>query len=154
MFDFNVIGKIIIDPKYSINKKIAFSPWWSIVKIPDNIIDYYRYLFEKQYDVKLTKPKWGAHVSFIRGEEPKINIDDWNDFHNKKIKLSYSHDIFYNHDYVWLKVKSNDLLNIREHFGLQKEHKIGLHITVGKFDKQYYTSFNSIFDLIKMRKEN
>lgn len=65
-----------------------FKPFWAIVIVPGDIDNYYRWLLEKENGLrswlsisddkmtyindhnglKLQKPAWGAHISFIRGE--------------------------------------------------------------------------------------
>lgn len=88
-------GRIIFDPLPIMGDKEMFKPFWAIVIVSGDISDYYRYLFEKEYGlntwlsvsdsglkytnkhngIKLQRPAWGSHISFIRGEAFTVNYN-------------------------------------------------------------------------------
>ena len=53
-----------------------FDPWWAMVFTDSGIIDYYEWYCNKK-GISLQKgSSYGAHISFIRGEEP-LNKENW-----------------------------------------------------------------------------
>lgn len=148
MVEFKSTGKLMFDPV--LGRKPVFSPWWMIVRTPKDIVDYYRYWFDQKTGVYLNEPKWGSHISVIRGEIPKENIEYWKKDEGKTIEFNYSNKIKWNDDYVWIDVESEDLLDIREQLGLKRQPKWNLHITLGKFQKELYPSFKSLHEVFKL----
>jgi hypothetical protein len=104
----------------------------------DEISKYYRHLYTKEYPYlngnrtgKLTRPVWGAHVSVIRGEfVPNIKL--WHLDENKLVEFEYEGGVLDNGEYYWLKVRCLYLLNLREKYGLSREPRLGLHLTIGR----------------------
>ena len=104
----------------------------------DEISKYYRHLYTKEYPYlngnrtgKLTRPVWGAHVSIIRGEFiPNIKL--WHLDENKLVEFEYEGGVLDNGEYYWLKVRCPYLLNLREKYGLSREPRLGLHLTIGR----------------------
>jgi len=82
---------------------------------------------------KLTRPVWGAHISVIRGEntDPKLWMLD----SNKIVEFEYEGGVLDNGEYYWLKARSNYLSDLREKYGLSREPKFGLHLTIGRTTK-------------------
>ncbi|MNB84570.1 hypothetical protein D3C81_804370 [compost metagenome] len=147
--DFEATGKLIYDPV--LGREPIFTPWWVILKTPQDIVEYYHYWFEKKHGIKLIKPKWGSHISLIRGEQPSgENKQLWKKYDGMKIKFQYSNEIKWNNDYVWIDVNCDQLLEIREQLGLKKQPEHNLHITIGKFPKEVYIGFKSIYDVVKL----
>lgn len=136
-----------------------FKEWWMIVLTNDDIGDYYRWLFHKNYgllnwvsitdnlvkneqyfsNIKLQQPAWGAHISVIRGEIPYIDDIEkskeiWNSFKNeydgKKIEFEYELQPKTNGKHWWLRVICDELKSIREKMNYQRS-EIGLHLTLG-----------------------
>jgi len=128
------LGKIVYAPK----THLASSDKWVIVLCDDEISKYYRHLYTLQYPYlngdksgKLTRPVWGAHISVIRGEYiPNFRL--WKLDNNKIIEFEYEPGVLNNAEYFWLKVKCPPLLNLREAYGLSREPKFGLHLTIGR----------------------
>lgn len=194
-------GRIIFDPMPIMGGNDMFKPFWAIVIIPGDIGNYYRWFLEREnglypwmsitdseikYDdknlgLKLQKPAWGAHISFIRGEAfstpyhqttkgtkeffkefPKLkkqrnfntdqlyqylfvngfisqnDIDTWfkfkNEFHKKIIDFEHEltpHTIKNKSAHWWLRVKAENLKDIRQEMGYKREGHWGLHLTLG-----------------------
>lgn len=121
-------GKIIYNPYSHIGTTIN----WAIVVCDEEICKYYIHLFKKEFPckTKLTRPIFGAHISFIRGEKPRNDL--WEIDKNKLIDFEYIPGILDNKEHFWLNIKCDYLLNLRERYGLEREPKFGLHLTVAR----------------------
>lgn len=198
---FKSRGRIIFDPMPIMGGNDMFKPFWAIVIVSGDIGDYYRWLLEKEngmrswlsvtedglkYEnvhpgLKLQRPAWGAHISFIRGETfttpyykikkgtdrffrefPKLknkrefntdeiyhylfinefisqeDVDKWfefkNMFHKKIIDFEYEltpYTVESRKAHWWLRVKSDELKDIRQEMGHKREGFWGLHLTLG-----------------------
>lgn len=99
----------------------------------DELIKYYAHLFKKEFPClpKLQRPIWGAHISCVRNET--INdVNLWGAFNKKRFEFDYEPGVISNNEYYWLKVKCDALLDLREMYGLKREPKFGLHLTIGR----------------------
>jgi len=104
----------------------------------DEISNYYRHLYTKQYPYlngdrtgKLTRPVWGAHISVMRGERlPKPEI--WRLDEGKIIEFNYEPGVIDNGEYYWLRVTCPYLQDLREKYGLPRDPRFGLHLTIGR----------------------
>jgi len=126
---FKSIGKLI----YSPSSHLGDSKRWLVLMCDDEISKYYRSLFYQSfpYKGKLSRPVWGAHVSIIRNERvPNYHL--WKMDNGKIIKFEYESGVIDNGEYYWLKVRCNYLLDLREKYGLARNPKFGLHLTVGR----------------------
>lgn len=123
------IGKLIYNPR----THLSSSDKWLVVMCDDEISKYYRSLFYQEfpYKGKLTRPVWGAHISLIRGERI-ANPQLWRLDENKIIEFEYEGGIIDNGEYYWLKAKCPYLLDLRERYGLYREPRFGLHLTIGR----------------------
>ena len=123
------IGKLVYSPRSHLGDPSK----WLVLMCDDEISKYYRSLFYRQYPWlgKLTRPVFGSHISVIRGEVvPNRNL--WGLDNNKIIKFEYEPGVCDNGEYYWLKVKCNYLLALREKYGLKRQPRFGLHLTVGR----------------------
>jgi hypothetical protein len=120
-------GIVKYDPRHP---RSTFQPWWIILQCDQEIVRYYQHIFYKLYFKKLQSPMWGAHISLIRGEKPKIEA--WKKFDNKTIEFNYEYTGFVNNSkYFWLQCWSNQFDDIRVSLGLSPKPKIPFHISVG-----------------------
>jgi len=123
---------------YSPRTHLASSDRWLVVMGDDEISRYYRHLYTLQYPYlngektgKLTRPVWGTHISVIRGERlPKQEL--WRLDEGKIIEFDYEGGVIDNGEYYWLKVSCPYLLDLREKYGLPREPRFGLHLTIGR----------------------
>ncbi len=127
-------GKLVYSPR----THLSSSDKWLVLMCDDEISKYYRHLYSMEYPYlngiktgKLTRPVWGAHVSIIRGEFVN-NIKLWGLDSNKIIEYEYEPGVKDNQEYFWLKVKSPYICDLREKYGLSREPRFGLHLTVGR----------------------
>jgi len=128
------IGKLVYSPR----THLSSSDRWLVVMGDDEISRYYRHLYTVEYPYlngertgKLTRPVWGTHISVIRGERlPKPDL--WRLDEGKIIEFEYEGGVIDNGEYYWLKVKCPYLLDLREKYGLAREPRFGLHLTIGR----------------------
>lgn len=129
---FKSIGKLVYSPK----THLASSDNWIVLMCDDEISRYYISLYEKQYifkngeyNKKLKRPVWGAHISIVRGE-----LFDKKLFKNKNkiINFEYEPGIIDNKEYFWMKVYSKELIEFRKSLNLSPEPKFGFHLTIGR----------------------
>ncbi len=126
---FKSTGILSYSPKTHLNT----SDRWLIMRCDDEICKYYASLFRREFPYlpKLARPVWGAHISVIRGERvPNFNL--WGKGNNAKIDFEWEPGVTDNIEYFWLKVKCDALLDIREAYGLHREPRFGLHLTIGR----------------------
>lgn len=125
---FSSIGQIIYDPK----KGKAFEPFWALLDCDDELIDYYQWWLNKA-GIGINKGSlWGAHITFIRGEEPP-NQTLWGKYEGLAIEYRYSNYFRYdNGRHVWLDVYCPTLNEIREELGLKSLRSMSLHLTIGR----------------------
>jgi len=126
---FKSIGKLVYSPR----THLASSDRWLVLMTDDAISEYYRNLFYREFPYlgKLTRPVWGAHISIIRGERVP-NYELWNLDANKIVEFEYEPGVLDNGEYYWLNVKCNYLCDLREKYGLKREPRYGLHLTIGR----------------------
>ena len=118
---------------YSPKTHLRESDRWLILQCDDDICKYYAALFRREtpWLPKLARPVWGAHISVIRGEKIQ-NPHLWGKGNKVPINFEWEPGVCDNGEYYWLKVKCDALLDIREAFGLSREPRFGLHLTVGR----------------------
>ena len=125
------IGKLVYSPR----THLASSEKWAILSCDDEIGRYYRHLFSIEnkylngaYPNRINRAVWGSHISFLRNEHPK----DWGIDANKIIEFSYEPGVQTNGIYFWLRVSCPRLLDLRQKYGLPREPRFGLHLTIGR----------------------
>lgn len=128
------VGKITYSPR----THLASSEKWAILACDDEISKYYRHLYTKEYPYlngakigKLTRPVWGAHISFLRSEYVP-NFKLWGLDANKVIEFNYEGGVIDNGEYYWLRVDCPYLGDLREKYGLKREPRFGFHLTIGR----------------------
>lgn len=111
---------------------IQYHTAWIIAKCDDGLVDYYRWWYWNKNHVKLMRPKFGAHISIVRGEEEGIEKGNWErNMEGPEITFFYSNEIMDVHNYVWMPVWGDDLFRIRREVGLSEPIK-SFHMTVGR----------------------
>ena len=114
--------------------QVQYHTSWVIARCDDDIIEYYRWMYFKKKHIKLMRPKFGAHVSLVRGEEEGITKGTWEpNMSGEEIEFSYDGDIIDVFNYVWMKVWGDDLIKIRNKVGLKDPIK-PFHMTIGRTD--------------------
>ena len=111
---------------------------WIVIDVPHSIINYYKVVIEKLIWKKISTPLYGGHISLLPS---KHNGDfrkhfAWKKYHGKKVIVKYSpiiytNELVGNNRYFWLKCETEIVGLIREEFGLEKNLRWPLHITIG-----------------------
>lgn len=103
------------------------------MECPKDIVDYYRSWVLREKGIKLHKPRFGSHVSVIRGnEELDRQSSLYRKHHEVKVCFQYGNDLQTNGDYWWLPVTCELLGEIRQELGLIAEPPFGFHLTIGR----------------------
>jgi len=126
---FKSSGKLIYSPRTHLKN----ADRWLVMFCDDELSKYYRHIFGKEFPHKhkLTRPVWGTHISIIRNE--KIACPNlWRMCENKIIEFEYEPGVQSNDEYYWLKVHCDELLDLREKYGLKRDPQFGLHLTIGR----------------------
>lgn len=114
--------------------KLQYHTAWIIAKCDDGLVEYYRWWYWNKKHIKLMRPKFGAHISIVRGEEEGITNGTWErNMDGPEITFFYSNELVEVYNYVWMPVWGDDLLNARKNVGLSDPIK-PFHMTVGRTD--------------------
>ena len=145
---YKVNGIIKYNPKRNVSSK-----WWLTVDLYNfgDTAKYYRWLLDKNwweyesrsYKRKYHKPPHTYHISIIRGERPRKNIDDWGKFKaNEKVSLLYENllkqtTLYRDNDdtFFFLDTYYDMYCDFREHFGLDYQRggkDFRGHITIAR----------------------
>lgn len=115
---------------------------WCVIDIDKEITRYYRFWLKYQYHINLQPPAWDAHISCIRGEKIKPELQYlWGKYNNQIIEFEYNHgdihqcksgrtDIEQGGDYYYMNVKCPKIDEIRNEFGLTSG--FNYHFTIGR----------------------
>jgi len=106
---------------------------WRIVTDPDRNVGKTRDVPHLGRVGRLIRPAWGCHISILRGERPTKNAGAWGRDNGFEVTFEYDPDPWYNNEYVWYDVYSEGLLDMREAYGLRREPKQALHLTVARW---------------------
>lgn len=131
---FELKGKILFDP-INVTKKHNNQASWkktAMVKFECDLWDYYAWFLKKRFNLTLNKPLRGTHFTIINDIVDNDVYQQARDlFNGREITLFYDpKDIRSNGSHWWVKVYSDDAMNIRNVMGLGKPF-YGFHITIG-----------------------
>jgi len=87
---FTSKGKVVYDPKRNMTKD---TKWWCVLELNDELTEYLRWILDREWvhfdksTIKRNyhKPPHRPHISIIRGETPKANINNWKSLYKNKI---------------------------------------------------------------------
>ena len=127
-------GRIVYDPNRGTMKRRT--QWWCVINVDREITRYFRWFMERHWwevERRNTKrsihvPAWNAHISIIRGERPKANIEDWKHLHGLEVEFQYSLNVRQvgdttgyqeEKDHFWfVEVNCPIVEELREYYGL------------------------------------
>ena len=115
--------------------------WWMYIAVDESIGEYYRYMLNKKHvaHFQCSKPKWGTHISIVRGEKIE-NLILWKEIFGKYITFKYEDITLTGGKSFCLNVYCEEALDLRKALGLTRNPIINLHITYGVIDKnKFYT---------------
>jgi len=171
MENIKIYGKIVFDPK-DVTKKHADQASWkrmAMVMISGDITEYYAWFLKRRYNIELSKPLRGAHISFINDSIRDIQSGlKCNEKQAKKawVKLKKKYDgkkieIILNISprsdgyHWWLNVPNEfrtELHSIRNEVGLGRPH-FGIHMSIGRAEDKYGV-YDSETNAVKAKKLN
>lgn len=141
-------GVIEFDPENVSNKHIEQARWKKValVKMDDEIIEYYKWFLYNRFKLVLNKNLRGSHVTFINDDfqrdstligTPEEKLEIWEErkmeWNGQNIDITLNLDIHTNGKHWWLNVDyehRDELHVIREEVGLGRPN-FGLHFTLG-----------------------
>lgn len=124
-------GRLIYDPRVVADGVEHFDPWWAVLECAPSLLDPHRADVEARYGVRLTRPRWGAHLSVISGEEPPAP-ERWGLRGGEEIEFLYAEEAETDGAFFWLRVISEELLDLRAALGLPRHPRSPLHLTLGR----------------------
>lgn len=112
---------------------IYYPSWWLIVKVDEEVCQYYRKLIHYYYrSLRLNPSKHGAHITVIAGKyEKPQNECLWNKYQGRKVEFRYFPEIQTNGEYFWMTVECPQIEDIRSELGLPPRIVHPWHLTVG-----------------------
>ena len=152
---FTAMGRIQYDPpRPGMRARSRVSgrrnqEWWCILKVDREITRYYRWWIGRHLwgrtaiqEDWLCLPSWDAHVSMVRGEKPRKNLDWWGKYEGEQVEFRYAHyprqttmeDRERRHakdgDFWFVNVECPRIDEIRQELGLRTHYRY--HLTVGR----------------------
>src|SRR5262245_48192877 len=95
-----------------------FEPWFAMLLCDDGILDYLSWFMKRAGMPVQTGFRWGAHITFIRGEEPP-NKEAWGKYAAEEVAFSYGQEIHWSNGWhAWVEVWCPRLTEIRQELGL------------------------------------
>ena len=121
---------------YASTCRINYHTVWITAQCEKNIVNYYRRCFQHLYHTKVQPPRFGSHVSIVRGEEEDIEAGLWKkNPTGERISFQYG-PMKWNDEYIWLPVRSPEFEILRTKYGLSKDPPIPFHLTIGKLGEK------------------
>ena len=131
-------GRIEFDPKDYTAKHSKQSSWKRIAMImfDGDICEYYSWFIKKRFNLPLTKPLRGPHISFINDRESDTN-GKWNEvkkkWDGKEIEVTLSVDVRTDGKHWWFIIPEEhrtQIHDIRAELGMGRPF-YGLHMSLG-----------------------
>jgi hypothetical protein len=127
-FPYVSTGTLLFDPAPGTKR---FEPWWALLLCDQQIIDYYAWLLLRRGIAIHKGSAWGAHVCFVRGEEP-ADKSVWG-VDPGPVTFHYSNVVRWDNGYhAWLNVWCPALTEIRNKLGLKARARTYYHLTLGR----------------------
>jgi hypothetical protein len=109
-----------------------FDPWYALVRCDEAILDYFTWLLERNGVGVLKGSRWGAHITFVRGEPPG-NPEAWGKAEGLEVAFHYSHVVRWSNGWhAWVDVWCPALTGIRAELGLVAKSSAKYHLAVGR----------------------
>lgn len=106
-----------------------------------DIASYYRWHVKQKFGLELNKPLRGNHVSIVAETYDPHKFDLIRDKLPKVLVFQYDPKVLSNGKHWWLRVNSNDFVQVRRMLGLSDLPYFKFHLTIGHCkDKDLETS--------------
>ena len=150
-------GKLIFDPDHKTKKHIKQGSWkrTAIIFIQDDLSSYYSWFIKKRYNLDLSTPLRGSHLTIINDKiQSNVKYLTTRNIHkNKIIDIEYSPEFKTDGSYWWLNAKCPQAENIRTEAGLSSIPYFNFHITIGRPHERQIEHSNYIHRQIIRYKE-
>lgn len=117
----------LMDRKGS-NKKSV--PWWLIASTRCDLDAYLAWFFKKKTGIELQRPKYGAHVSIVKGEEP-FNKEFWSKRQGEIVTVYLDLEVRSSGHHWWVRAHCPEFIQVRQELGLTPFTDITFHLTMG-----------------------
>lgn len=136
---FQATGKLVIDPVVMTKKQEKQSSWkkTAYINLKCDIDEYYRWLLNTRFNLRLNPPIRGAHVTIINDKfaDDKVWAEFREAFNGKPVTFEYDPSLIRtDSQFWWLIVQSPEAQALRDVLGLGKPY-YGYHLTVGQASK-------------------
>lgn len=132
--EFTTEGKIVYDPDRK-GMKANTEHWAIITMTDDDLAAYYRHQFFKKFNITLDKPSWEPHITVLKNAKEYNKEIPWGYRDQEIIEVNYGHELFWNHEHVWLNAYSEAFYDLIYTYYITRNYGIG-HITIGRFNKK------------------
>jgi len=106
---------------------------WTIINVDPELARYYLTQFNRSRPMlegQIMVPKWGPHISLIRGEEVK-DQELLAQLNGNTINFQYSPEVQWDSQHAFLNVDCPEGMGLREELGLSRAPHFPLHLTFG-----------------------
>jgi hypothetical protein len=109
-----------------------FEPWFALLLCDEGIVEFYSWLLLR-HGIDLERgSRWGAHVTFVRGQEP-ARPEEWGRDAGATVSFRYSNVIHWtNGRHAWVDVWCPDLNEMRARLGLPVRAHSKYHLALGR----------------------
>jgi hypothetical protein len=123
-------GTLVYDPRVVVDGREHFDPWWVVLECGVALLGAPRAALEAE-GVRLTRPRWGSHVSVVSGEEPPRK-ERWRFGHGELVPFAYDPTPRLEGAFYFLDVICDELCDLREALGLPRAPRHPFHLTLGR----------------------
>ena len=135
---FELSGKLLFDPENKTKKHERQSEWkrTAMIMIDDGeLARYYAWFIEKRYNLKLSRPLRGTHLTIINdrffGDQTGYK-QVRNKYDGTEIKFFIDPDVRTDGNHWWMNAVCPMAEQIREEATLNPKPYFGFHITIGR----------------------
>jgi hypothetical protein len=129
-----ITGHIRYDPRTIDAEGEHFDPWWVIVEYPAEDLERMREQVEQELQVRLSRPRWGAHISVVSGEEPPRK-QFWKHRDGELIRFEVDDALHTDGAFYWYHVRCPELHRLRAKLGLPRHPSQSFHLTLGRIKR-------------------